>query len=221
SFLDINGESKAVRSLYFPSRRLFTARTLLGRVYHDLWFHFASDEEIEGLRRNNMYNNRILDSLTRDLAGRKSAKPKFIYTHLIMPHHPYFFDSAGQLTNDSLLFDSYKLNRNAYIGYLQYSNNKFLSLIDYIKEKSPKPPVIMLMSDHGFHEFSEEVDKKYHFMNLDAIFSPSGNYKGFYDGMTPVNQFRVLFNGMFQQRLPLLKDSSVFLWESKLPVIMD
>ena len=79
----------------------------------------------------------------------------------------------------------------------------------------------MLMSDHGFHEFSEEVDQKYHFMNLNAVYLPSKNYSGFYDGITPVNQFRVLFNGLFQQKLPMLKDSSIFLWESKVPVTMD
>jgi hypothetical protein len=221
SFLDIDDEPRAVRSLYFPSRRLFTARTLIGRLHHDLWFHFASDEEIDGIRRNNLYNNRIIDSLTRNITDNPSKKPQFIYTHLIMPHHPYFFDSAGNPTNDSLLLDSYKLNKDAYIGYLKYSNGKILGLIDYLRTHARKPPVIMLMSDHGFHEFLEEVDHKYHFMNLKAILLPSKNYSRFYDGMTPVNQFRVLFNEMYRQDLPLLKDSSVFLWESKVPVTMD
>jgi hypothetical protein len=194
---------------------------LLGRLYHDLWFHFASDKEIHDLRRNNMYNNRKIDSLTRVVASQENQGPVFVYSHLIIPHHPYFFDSSGRETADSLLLDSYKMNQMAYIGYLQYANRKLLELIDHIRKNSRRPTVILLLSDHGFHEFREPGDLKYHFMNISAVYLPDGDYRKYYNGMSNVNQFRVLFNQVLGQHLPMLPDSSRFLWESKLPVIMD
>ena len=44
---------------------------------------------------------------------------------------------------------------------------------------------------------------------------PDGNNSGFYDGMSNVNQFRVLLNSQFKQKLPLLKDSTNFLIEKQ------
>jgi hypothetical protein len=69
------------------------------------------------------------------------------------------------------------------------------------------------MSDHGFRQFKEPVDKKYYFSNLISIYLPDGNYSGFYDGMSNVNMFRAFLNTEFGQNLPILKDSTIFLRE--------
>lgn len=69
------------------------------------------------------------------------------------------------------------------------------------------------MGDHGFRQLTNDADRKYHFMNLDAVYFPNGNHNNFYDGMSAVNQFRVTLNTLFQQKLPLLKDSTHFLTE--------
>jgi len=69
------------------------------------------------------------------------------------------------------------------------------------------------MSDHGFRQLADTTAKKYYFMNLNAVYLPAGNYSGFYDGMSNVNQFRVILNAQFGQKLPLLKDSIIFLRE--------
>ncbi len=89
-----------------------------------------------------------------------------------------------------------------------YTNKKLLELIDYIKTNAEQPPVIILMSDHGFRQFeeNEKVDNKYHFMNLNAVLLPNRNYSGFYDGMSNVNQFRVDFKFIeFGQKLPTVE----------------
>ena len=69
------------------------------------------------------------------------------------------------------------------------------------------------MSDHGFRSFeeNEKVDNRYYFMTLNAVLFPTKDYSNFYDGMTNVNQFRVILNSLFHQKLPLLKDSTCFL----------
>ena len=101
----------------------------------------------------------------------------------------------------------------AYIGYLQYSNSKFLELIDFILSHSKKPPIIIFMGDHGFRHFTTNVDHRYYFMNLNAVYLPGRQYDGFYKGISAVNQFRIIFNNPFKQHLPLLKDSTSFLIE--------
>src|SRR5213075_482138 len=38
------------------------------------------------------FNDDILN-LTRNIAVQQISAPKFVYTHLMMPHYPYYFDS--------------------------------------------------------------------------------------------------------------------------------
>ena len=133
-----------------------------------------------------------------------------------MPHYPYYFDKDGRpYPLKGLVEDATYFSKERYLQYLQYSNAKLLELVDQIQSKSSRPPVILLMSDHGFREFREEekVDHKYQFMNINAVYLPSKNYDGFYKGMSMVNQFRLVFNKEFKQKLPLLKDSCSYLTE--------
>ena len=97
-----------------------------------------------------------------------------------------------------------------YTGYVQYTNKVLLQLIDTIVAKASKPPVIILMSDHGFREYDPPVDRKYQVMNQLCILLPNKNYTPFYEGMSNVNLFRVFFNSQFGQHFPLLRDSASF-----------
>jgi hypothetical protein len=101
-------------------------------------------------------------------------------------------------------------NVNAYLEYLQYSNTQIRSLIDTIQANTAGKAVIILMGDHGFRQrMSENMPRNFQAMN--AVYLPEKNYHLLYDSISGVNQFRVLFNIIFQQSFPLLKDSSVFL----------
>ncbi len=65
------------------------------------------------------------------------------------------------------------------------------------------------MGDHGFRHL--EGNNNGHFMNFNSIYLPDKNYSRFYDGMSLVNEFRILLNTQFNQHLPILKDSTIFL----------
>jgi hypothetical protein len=130
-----------------------------------------------------------------------------------MPHYAYYFDSLGNKRPSIELTDDFKVNKQAYIQYLVYANKKLLQLVDFIKANSSKPPVIILMSDHGFRQYPHTVDGNYQFMNLNTVFFPDSNYSGFYPGMTNVNNFRVILNSQFGQKLTMLPDSTSFLKE--------
>jgi hypothetical protein len=67
------------------------------------------------------------------------------------------------------------------------------------------------MGDHGFRHFEKPVDRKYYFLNMNAIFLPSKNYSTFTDSSSTVNQFRKILKTQFNQNLPLFGDSSIYL----------
>lgn len=214
SFFEFGSKKKSFHNPFFPSNKsLLTNQTFVERILYHFGARIISKEKVTALKKNNMYNDIKIEDLTRKLVLTKEDQPRFIYTHLKKPHHPYYFDIDGNEIPADSLTDEFTMNRKAYIEYLQYSNRKILGLIDFIRKYSAKPPVIILMGDHGFRQLAEDVDKKYWFINLNAVFFPEGNYTSFYDGMTNVNQFRVILNSLFGQQLPLLKDSTSFLFE--------
>lgn len=208
SFFTVDGQAGAVTNPFYTSKAsLITAQTFLHRVKKDLGYHFLSSPSTSV--------NSEVDSLTRSVATTSVTTPKFVYAHFNMPHHPYAFDKKGKEVPASLLTDNYKFNKEAFLDYLAYTNNKLLALVDHIRQTAKMPPVIILMSDHGFRQFpgNDSSYNKYYFINLNAVYFPNGDYSRFYEGMSNVNQFRVVFNSLFDQKLPLLKDSSSFLWE--------
>lgn len=214
SFYDLESKEKLVTNHYFPNEEeVLTFRTFLNRLQRDLGFHLFTKKKIEKILRHNMYNNIKTDSLFRQFLKTKKSKPVFAYTHLDMPHHSYYKKSNGELIPVEMLTDEFTMDKSAYIEYLKYTNTKLLELIDEIKANSTYPPIIVLMSDHGFRQLEKTVDKKYNFMSLTAVSMPDSNYTGLYNGMSSVNIFRNILNTQFKQQLPLLKDSTIFLTE--------
>lgn len=214
SIFDIAGQAKVRETSLLPSQKsLLIAQTFTRRFQKDLGFHFAGKGTIENILKETLYLNEEGLARTKQTATQSSGRPKFVYTHLLMPHHPYYFDSTGKPTPETYWQDEFKLNKEAYISYLKFVNQQLLQLIDTIRNSASQPPVILLMSDHGFRQFKEPVKKDYHFMNLNAVLIPADGKAGFYNGMSNVNQFRVLLNHLFQQQIPLLQDSSIFLEE--------
>jgi hypothetical protein len=214
SFFDLAAKKKIVRNYFYPTNQsLLTYQTFVNRFIYHFGARFASTQKIENFKKNDLYNNIKIDSLTRNIVSGNDTGPKFIYSHFNMPHHPYFFDSNGAEVPADKLTDEFALDKKAYINYLKYTNKKLLDLVDFIIKNSSRPVVISLLGDHGFRQLTNNAEPKYHFMTLNAIYFPNGNYSGFYDGMSNVNQFRVTLNSIFGQQLPLLKDSTSFLIE--------
>jgi hypothetical protein len=219
SVFQFNDELPPVQSTSFflTGKDLITAQTFLSRLDRDIRFNLISRFGLKGeMYRVATYELNINETLfekTKQEVQAPSEGPRFVYTHLMMPHYPYFFDRNGKLNRVEILMEGNQALQKEYIEYLQYSNGRFLELIDHIKKASKQPPIIIFMGDHGFRHFNTDVDHKYYFMNLNSVYLPGGNYAGFYKGMSSVNQFRVLFNSRFGQKLPLLKDSTSFLLE--------
>lgn len=216
SIFDFEGQPGRRLEKFLPVKtRLITAQTFLSRADKSIFFNLAtrlkSKAAIKKLTYAYQHNNDNIYGLTWNLADKQTAKPKFVYTHLEMPHYPYYFDKNGVEQPMEKLVEGNQVNQLAYVEYLQYCNQKFLALIDHLQQSSANPPIIVLMGDHGFRHFAQPVAPHYYFNNLTSIYLPSGNYTGFTDSLSSVNLFRAMLNTAFEQRLPLLKDSMSYL----------
>lgn len=140
-------------------------------------------------------------------AAEKDQRPRLVYTHLIMPHYPYLRDSSGKETNELRWKDV--RDSSLFISYLKHCNQQLLTLVSTIRQTSARPPVILLIGDHGFREFNKTRFNPLQFSCLQAVYYPERNYQSLYNGMSQVNLFRVLLNDQFGQQLQLLKDSSI------------
>jgi hypothetical protein len=217
SIFDFNDQSAVSYDDFLPGNiSLITSQTFASRILKDINYNVSTGKwklkwGLEKRMYEHLRNNENIIQAVKEKASERTNTPKFIYAHLMMPHYPYYFNSEGQALPPEKLLPGQETHRENYIQYLQYCNRRILDLVDNIT-RNPNPPVIILLSDHGFREGINKEERKYAFMNFNAIYLPRKNYNGFYDGMSNVNQFRVLFNAEFGQHLPLLKDSTIFLW---------
>jgi hypothetical protein len=216
SCFDVNNQSKAIRVYFFPTfEELYLSQTLISRVKRDIGFNFLSPKVIESHVKLNLTKDSTIDDLTRK-AVNQTGSPKFIYTHFFMPHHPYFINKDSNNKTYSNLELALNQNKDAYISYLKFANNKILDLIEYIQTNSKNPPVIILLSDHGWRKNETKETNHHQFINLSAISLPDSNYSFFDDKLSNVNQLRMLLNTYFKQSLSKLKDSTYFLIEDEI-----
>jgi hypothetical protein len=196
---------------------LITSQTFLSRVLKDISYNISTGRwklkwGLEKRAYEHLSNNENVIRAVKESSSEKTNNPKFVYAHLMMPHYPYYFDSQNRPLPIQKLLPGQETDRENYIEYMQYCSYRILGLVDTIISHSDSPPVILLLGDHGFREGIEKEERKYVFMNLNAIYLPGKNYSLFYDSISNVNQFRVFLNTEFKQQLPLLKDSTIFLW---------
>lgn len=163
------------------------------RVYLSWVSHKLEDETVNG--------NEVIMERTLDQAKKGSPQPTFTYVHLLMPHAPFAYDSIGRRTYHT------PIDKDNYLQYLVYTDKRLTGFIRQLKQATKGQAAIMLMGDHGVRIWLKNSLEE-PFMPLCAIYLPQKNYEGWYPGISHVNQFRVLFNTLFHQSLPILPDST-------------
>lgn len=213
SFFDIGDKKRATQNMFTTERDILSGVTLTNRLEYIFGARLASEKKLLEIKLQEKKENEELEYMLQQAISntQTNSKPKFVYTHFNMPHWPYYFDSTGIAISPDKFTETFKTDKFAYIQYLKYVNRKLLYLIDQIIQKSLNPPVIILLSDHGFRQISSEENKDIYFMNLNAILLPSKDYSQFKDGMSNVNEFRALLNTIFKQNLTMLKDSTKYI----------
>ncbi len=124
-----------------------------------------------------------------------------------------------ELTGDSFS------DRVNYLKQLQFASTRTLETVEKIVNRSSNPPVIIIQSDHGSATTLGHPGKwtrpppiegvKERMYILYAYYAPLAE-EYFYDSITPVNTFPILFNTYFGADFELLPDKSYFN-DDKLP----
>ena len=218
SIFDLAGHPTQVESKLLPVKtRLITDQTLYNRLVRDIgWQLYIGKFEISWLTKNRIYyslnnDNQFLADVKKE-SRKKCDNPRFIYAHLSMPHYPYYFDAHCKLRDKKILVSDTNWGHvDSYLNYLAYANKTIRELIDTIQKNTNRSAVIILMGDHGYRTITPDGDLSHNFKNLNAVYFPDGNYYQLTDSLICVNQFRVIFNILFKQHFPLLKDTTVFL----------
>jgi len=137
--------------------------------------------------------------------------PKFTFAHMPVPHVPFVYDKNGNVLSADKWY-----NFDYYFGQLLFVNKELKEIVTTILEKSKRPVVIIIQSDHGFR-FCNQVSHSLSncgnvngYNNFNAYYFSDGNYSTLYQTITPVNSFRVIFNKYLKTNYTLLPDKSDF-----------
>ena len=164
---------------------------------------------------------RIINAFDGLAEAYKFEGSNFIFAHIISPHPPYLFDEDGKSVPEAN-FDMNEWGfeqKEYYLNQLAYINKKVEALVDEILANSDIAPVIILQSDHGPHntfiEGRHPTDDMFKegMRIFNAYYLPSQDYDLFYDSMTPVNSFRIIFNYYFGTDLESLSDTGYHSFE--------
>ena len=167
-----------------------------------------------------------LDNLGK-VAGTFQS-PKFVFAHVEIPHPPFVFGPNGEPRNTEIrLYDhdgsdlirpgrlSLEEYRRYYIDQIIFINGRMQKVINEILDSSKRPPIIMILGDHGPRSMTdwenmEKTNVHECMSNLNAYYLPENGDKLLYPEITMVNSFRVILHHYFGESCALLPDKSYF-----------
>ncbi|MFQ5922231.1 MAG: hypothetical protein ACE5M4_05255 [Anaerolineales bacterium] len=147
----------------------------------------------------------ILDQLP-EIA--RLSDPTFAFVHILATHAPYVFDSNGEIWSDEGFYygpskepiDEWHW-QTGYVSSIEFTNKRMIEILQSIIDGSDDPLIIILQGDHGLREENLlEVLSAYHL--------PDGVDAALYPSISPVNSFRVVFDGYFGTNYGLIDDLS-------------
>jgi len=135
--------------------------------------------------------------------------PKFVFSHLLLPHFPFMFAENGRV-NDSMSF----YNWNYYEAHYNYSLSVMNAMISGILANNDpnNPPVIILQSDHGARNqltsnpgsaVLENYPERHMTEIVFALLLPGYDYSQLSQDLDPINTLPIVFNYLFEESIPL------------------
>jgi hypothetical protein len=181
---------------------IMLAQTSVWRVPMDMTDEPPEKKSAVWYRRRTLFALDQLEKTVPEIPG-----PKFVFAHLVIPHHPFVFGPNGEELNSIEAgvppFEEYKVK---YPDQVTYINKRITAIVDLILRTSPNPPIIVIQGDHGPAPF-DVIERR--MKNLNAYYFPD-NDEGLYPTITPVNTFRLILNKYFGQNYPMLEDRAFF-----------
>ena len=160
-----------------------------------------------------------LDTLDQ-LATEPGPGPKFVFSHMLIPHPPYIFARDGSFVTDEL--DAGRSRSEAYGEQLRYLQGRIEALVDRLLDRpEAERPIIILQADEGPYPArygrdadtfdwatatTDELETKYGIFN--AMYLPGADVPEVPPTLSSVNTFRMVFDQYFDADLPMLPDRS-------------
>ena len=147
---------------------------------------------------------------------RQHKERKFVFSHIIMPHHPYLFDENGKILRDANLSDQFEFqkrlwsDRDGYLSQLKFLNKQVVEIVETLSRESDNPPFIVIMSDHGPQLLDSSGKRVPEFdygrsSILLSVLTPDKNKE--LPVKSSVNLFKYLFNQYWGGENSFLEDS--------------
>jgi hypothetical protein len=173
------------------------------------------------------YNRTLVDFVLSETAKLASETgPMFVIAHIMAPHRPFIYDRSGNLPDipEWKFSEVANVSENVkgYADQVHYLNILLTELIETILEKSEIPPIIVLQGDHGLRltqdrnrlnpDQQQQLDGMCQieiFSDLNAMYLPGlEDSGGFYNDISPINTFRLIFDNYFGTELGVIQDRS-------------
>ena len=178
-------------------------------VVESSWFGAFNNKAGVDLARCNLANFDALAGL------RAGSRPRFVFAHFVLPHHPYLFDRNGRILRNAVVSNQFEFqkrlweDRASYREQLEFVNTKVLATVDALLTRPGPAPIIVIVSDHGpglINGLSEAEHFAVRFANLGAYYLPGAPADLMPSSGTAVNQFRRILSYYFDAGLPPLPD---------------
>ena len=182
-------------------------------IENSLLKYFVIKRQFFGFNLKNEERKRILYNLEKLKEVSEIDGPKFVFSHINVPHSPFLFDrNGGEVDVDWASVTSSEQYNDLWLDQLIFISKQLSSVVEAILAKSKTPPIIIIQSDHGpdmmslwSDEFSE-ADMRERIKNFSALYLPNGKDQLLPDNMTNVNTFRFIFKNYFNADYSLLEN---------------
>jgi hypothetical protein len=159
------------------------------------------------------------------LAG--GGAPTFAFAHIGLTHEPYLYHADCSHRDPYWPTDGGKLGDDeatrAYLDQITCVNRKIEAMVGAILSRSPRPPIIVLQSDHGHGRIGRHPPglgalSAYQVRERMSVFSayhfPGLSADSVSDSITPVNAIRLLLRYYFGADLPPREEASFWTTQS-------
>ena len=148
----------------------------------------------------------------REVPQMNIKRPVYAFMHVMAPHTPYALNRDCGVREENIP------EPQLYTDQVTCLNKLIRETIDVILEKSEKPPIILMHSDHGpppdilndLPDYSKEQVIRGRMRNFSAYYLPNGGDAMLYESISLVNMFRVIFNFYFDASYEILPDKNYY-----------
>lgn len=188
---------------------------------NEFWNALVRTTALRPLARNWLFTRAAVNATFERIpeAVGRSDGPAFVFAHIVPPHHPFRFAADGGLPEPA--GSGVEARKAAYVEQVQYVNGKIEELVDDLLSREGPRPVIIIQGDHGpsyagnpasreaspgkREPVDEYVQERSGILNAYYLPAPDGGTVSLYEGISPVNSFREVFDlylGTGMERLP-------------------